>query len=250
MFQKIRDAGLLLPGVLAVVVFAASVELGNWQMQRKAWKDAIVADIAKRSTGSPVVLPALDSVGQWRSAGNGDYSKVRMRGRFSHEFERYFYALHPRFGPGFHVYTPLVLSSSNVVWVNRGYVSEGVKAPQARREGQVAGEVEVVGLVRMPVKKGTFSPDNDISGNIWFWRDLKAMHASAFDPVKVRAFPFFVDALAEPAAPGGWPRSGVTDLKIFNRHLEYALTWYGLAATLLGVFSVFAWGRLRATTRS
>ena len=38
---------------------------------------------------------------------------------------------------------------------------------------------------------------------------------------------------AEPAA-GGWPKGGVTRLELPNRHLEYALTWYGLAAALLG----------------
>ena len=55
-----------------------------------------------------------------------------------------------------------------------------------------------------------------------------------------------IDAEAEPANPGGWPRGGTTRLDIANRHLEYALTWYGLAATLIGVFAAFAAGRLRA----
>jgi surfeit locus 1 family protein len=58
--------------------------------------------------------------------------------------------------------------------------------------------------------------------------------------------PFFVDADAEPANPGGFPKGGVTRLTLPNRHLEYALTWYGLALTLVGVYAVFAAGRLRA----
>jgi surfeit locus 1 family protein len=62
---------------------------------------------------------------------------------------------------------------------------------------------------------------------------------------RTRVLPFFVDAAAEPANPGGWPKGGVTRIDIPNRHLEYALTWFGLAATLVGVFAVFAWGRLR-----
>jgi surfeit locus 1 family protein len=58
--------------------------------------------------------------------------------------------------------------------------------------------------------------------------------------------PFFVDADADHANTSGFPRGGVTRLVLPNRHLEYALTWYGLALTLIGVFTVFARGRLRA----
>jgi surfeit locus 1 family protein len=57
--------------------------------------------------------------------------------------------------------------------------------------------------------------------------------------------PFFVDAEASPENPGGFPKGGVTRLALSNRHLEYALTWYGLALTLIGVFAAFAVGRLR-----
>ena len=60
---------------------------------------------------------------------------------------------------------------------------------------------------------------------------------------RARVLPFFVDAEAEPAPPGGWPRGGVTRLELPNRHLEYALTWYGLAAALVGVFLAFAAAR-------
>jgi surfeit locus 1 family protein len=39
----------------------------------------------------------------------------------------------------------------------------------------------------------------------------------------------------------------VTRLELPNRHLEYALTWYGLAATLAGVYLAFAVSRLRSS---
>ena len=60
--------------------------------------------------------------------------------------------------------------------------------------------------------------------------------------------PFFVEQEAATGAPvpGVWPRPGVTDLKLANRHLEYALTWWGLAATLIGVYLAFAWTRFKA----
>jgi surfeit locus 1 family protein len=72
------------------------------------------------------------------------------------------------------------------------------------------------------------------------------MTASVFGPRAIAALPFVVEADVQPAPPGGLPRGGVTRLSLPNRHLEYALTWYGLAATLLGVYSVFSINRLRS----
>ena len=62
-------------------------------------------------------------------------------------------------------------------------------------------------------------------------------------PTAEKAAPFIVEAEAAPI-PGNWPRAGVTMLKVSNRHLEYALTWFALAATLLIVFVVYARNRL------
>jgi surfeit locus 1 family protein len=131
--------------------------------------------------------------------------------------------------------------------VNRGFVADDLKAPERRQAGQIAGEVEMVGLARRPVEQGWFTPASDLEHNIYFWPDYANMLGPALKDGNGRPqpVPFFLDAEAEPGNPGGWPKGGVTRLELPNRHLEYALTWYGLAATLCGVFAVFAWGRLK-----
>jgi surfeit locus 1 family protein len=55
----------------------------------------------------------------------------------------------------------------------------------------------------------------------------------------------FIDADAEPANPGGLPKGGVTMVDLPNRHLEYAITWYGLAGTLLAIYAAFVVARVR-----
>ena len=60
-----------------------------------------------------------------------------------------------------------------------------------------------------------------------------------------RSAPFYVDADGTPN-PGGWPRGGQTQLTLPNNHLGYALTWFGLAGALIGVFAFYAWTRLRS----
>ena len=57
--------------------------------------------------------------------------------------------------------------------------------------------------------------------------------------------PYWIDADARPEPPGGFPKGGVTRVDLPNRHLEYAITWYGLALTLIGVYLAFAASRLR-----
>jgi surfeit locus 1 family protein len=144
------------------------------------------------------------------------------------------------------VYTPLQVAPARFVWINRGSVPDARKDPATRREGQVAGEIEVTGLVRLPPARGMFTPANDAAHNLWFWPDVAAMHASAFGGTGAEAYGFVVDADARPAPPSGLPAGGVTRLDLPNRHLEYAITWYGLALTLVGVYAAFAAGRLRS----
>ncbi len=258
MLSKFRAAGLVWPTLLAIPALALLLGLGHWQMQRKAWKDQLVAEIKARTAGQPKSLDAVmgaltASHPPGEDGGVGEYTRVRVRGSFDHNRELFLYAPNPRLGPGFHVYTPLEIdraSCDRFVIVNRGFVPEGLRRPDQRVAGQVGvgGPVEVVGLLRFAEKPGNFTPANEPHKNLWFWRDWQAMTKAAASGANDCPLPFFLDAEAEPANPGGWPRGGTTNLDIPNRHLEYALTWYGLAATLIAVFVAFARGRLRART--
>ena len=144
---------------------------------------------------------------------------------------------------GFFVYTPLELADGRVVFVNRGFVPYDRKDAATRAQGQVAGPVTISGLARNPLagKPSSIVPDNEPDKNIFYWKDLRSMATSAgVDPS--RLLPFFIDA--GPAAnPGGLPVGGVTIVDLPNNHLQYAVTWYGLAAALAGVLGVWLWRR-------
>jgi surfeit locus 1 family protein len=251
MLRRLRQSGLLLPGVLVLGALAVLVSLGAWQWSRKAWKEQLIAEIAARTAAAPVPLAAVAAL----SAGpaGGEYTRVRVRGRFDHDHELYVYAPAGS-GPAYHVYTPLLLEDSGFtqayVLVNRGVVPERLLAPAARPEGQIAGVVEVAGLVRLARPPGAFVPAADRAKRIWYDRDLAGMlaHLAPGDGAR-RPLAFYLDAEALPANPGGWPKGGVTILRLPNRHLEYALTWWGIAATLIGVYVAFVRGRLANTGR-
>lgn len=253
MLQRLRSAGLLWPILMTLPALAVLIGLGTWQLQRKGWKDGLVAAIKERSVAAPVPLSGRVALLGERA----EYLRVRVSGRFLHGQER-----HRFIGPGWHIITPLVTDDGMIVLVNRGFVPDQLKTPDSRRPGQVSRKVEVIGLVRLPERPGAFTPRNDGARNMWFWRDVEAMaqcwnaaaeleDCRALAGVKgldglPKGYPFLIDAAAEPENPGGWPKGGTTNLAIANRHLEYALTWFGLAATLVGVFIVFAAGRVRS----
>lgn len=235
----------LVPAALATLVaFAALVALGTWQLERLAWKESLVAAIDSGLEKQPAALETPADA--WKSLGKEEYRPVSVTGTFRHGDERHLFATHGG-QMGWHVYTPLETEGGHILFVNRGFVTEERKDPSTRSEGQIEGPQTIVGLVRLPGVQGSFEPDRDPTKNQWYWRDLAGMIASlGIEGAWARMMPFFVDAVAEPQNPGGWPKGGVTRLEIPNRHLEYALTWYGLAGALLAVFSAFAWTRLRA----
>jgi len=242
MLQRLRRAGLVWPTLAALAGLAVLVSLGTWQLQRRQWKAELIAKMVARTRAEPVDLArALDSA---RRGADIDYLHVTARGRFHHDKERYLYAP-AKAGLGWHVYTPLETEPGRIIWVNRGFVPDARKVPATRADGLLPGEVEVRGLVREPAGRGLFTPDNDAARNLWYWPDPAAMSASAFAAGSIATAPFTIDADAAPAPPGGLPQGGTTRLDLPNRHLEYALTWFGLALTLAGVYAAFAASRLR-----
>jgi surfeit locus 1 family protein len=241
-----RQAGLLWPSVLALAGLAVLIGLGNWQMSRKAWKQGLIAQIGARAHAPPVSLS--QALQRWSDSGDVEYLHVRLNGRFLHARERHVFAVDERLGPGFYIYTPLKTPEGQLVLINRGFVPTTLKDPSARSAGQVDGQVTLTGLARRPTDRGAFTPASEPARNVFYWPDYRAMLASVPEAGRgdLSAVPFFIEADAEPANPGGFPRGGVTRLSLPDRHLGYALTWYGLALALIGVFFAFARTRLRS----
>lgn len=245
-FTRLRQARLAGATLAALTGLAVLIGLGTWQMSRKAWKEGLLHQIAERAHAEP--MPLAEVLRRWQGSGDVEYLHVRLTGRFRHDEERHVFTTDDKLGPGFHVYTPLETPQGRMVLVNRGFVPADLKEAARRAAGQASGEVTLTGLVRKPGPRTWFTPPSEPQRNMFYWPDyagmLKSIAGSA--PGAAPPVPFFVDADAGPANPGGFPKGGVTRLTLPNRHLEYALTWYGLALTLMGVYAVFAAGRLRA----
>ncbi|SCX17901.1 SURF1 family protein [Agrobacterium rosae] len=232
-----RSLWFAAPFVLLVLVLLLA--LGTWQVKRLYWKEALMADIEQRIHAAPVPLSDIETLAA--SGGDIEYRTVALSGTFEHTKEQHFFATFQG-QSGYYIYTPLRLSDDRTIFVNRGFVLYDMKEPAKRTAGEVSGVVSIEGLARarLAAKPSSLLPDNDRAKNIYYWKDLTAMTDSAgIEPGKV--LPFFVDANDAPN-PGGWPKGGVTLIDLPNNHLQYAITWYGLALALV-IVAGFAYVR-------
>jgi surfeit locus 1 family protein len=222
----------LWPSLAALATLIVLVSLGTWQVERLQWKESLIAQRTAQLAAPPKVLPAhSDDWTAW------DFRKVSTSGRFRHDLEQLFGASTHEGQLGHHVLTPLLRADGSALLVDRGWVPADRAHPAARREGQIEGPVTITGLARYRGgdAPGWFTPANRPENLMWFSYDLPAFEQALGLPL----LPVVVEADGR-QNPGGLPIGGQTRIELPNNHLQYAMTWYGLALTLLGVYVAFS----------
>jgi surfeit locus 1 family protein len=237
-----KTAALLKLTIATLAGMVLLVGLGVWQLQRLQWKEGLIARVEARTERKPITLDRAMALA--RKGRDLSYTPVTAEGRYHHNLERYLYALSPEGKPGWHVITPLETVKGTMVLVDRGFVPESLRDPATRKEGEVQKVVTVTGLVRTSEEPSLFVPDNEPDKNQWFSRNLPAMARSMFPGGTVQVAPFFLEAKASDV-PGGWPKGGQTRVNFPNNHLQYAITWFGLAVCLIVIYGVYVWGAYR-----
>lgn len=201
---------------LSLALTALLVGLGVWQVERRAWKLQLIAQVERRLAAPPVAAPM-------RAVTQGDeYTRLVAAGQWI-AGDTYTQAV-TVLGPGFWVITPL-RTAQGVVLVNRGFVPAAMRG---KAPAPTAGTVR--GLLRLSEPEGGFLRSNDPAADRWFSRDVEAIAAARGIGAVA---PYFIDA----EAAGEWPRGGLTVVRFRNSHLVYALTWFALA----GLVGYFAW---------
>jgi surfeit locus 1 family protein len=221
----------LWPSLATLAALVVLVSLGTWQVERLRWKEGLIAERMARLAASATTLPAQDDWPAW------DFRRAEVRGMFRHDLEQLFGASTYDGELGHHVLTPLVRSDGAALVVDRGWVPADRAHPAARREGQIEGPVTVTGIARYRGhdQPGWFTPANQPEEAMWFSYDLPALEQA----LGLTLLPVVVDADDRPN-PGGLPVGGMTRIALPNDHLQYAITWYGLALTLLAVYLAFS----------
>jgi surfeit locus 1 family protein len=234
-------SALIWPGLFTVLGLAILISLGVWQLHRLAWKEALISEVSARVGAAPVAAP---SEAEWSrlEPAQYEYRHVQVAGTYDFAHQALVFrsldAPHGRYGgPGYLAMTPFKLGDGSIIIVNRGFVPSDKKDAASAQGPANGATVDVVGLMRAPEPRNWFTPADNPAEDQWFTRDPAAIAAA----MKLdRVAPFTIDADAGPD-PAALPEGGETILAFPNNHFSYALTWFGMAIALAGVFAAFAW---------
>jgi len=224
--------------IVGTVLFAMLIGLGVWQLQRLQWKLGLIAEVNRNLAASPITLDRALAMGV-----DAQYHRVRLEGRFDNSKETYVFGTGILGAPILHVIVPFHAAGGQTLLVDRGIVPRDLREPATRARSLIAGPTTIVGVWRVPDPPGPFTPPPDIPQRMWYSRDVTSMARA--DGITLAA-PVIVEADATPN-PGGWPKGGQTQVAFRNEHLQYAITWFLMAAGLLGVYLAYHVSRGRLT---
>lgn len=233
----------LIPSIFFVVSLGILLALGTWQLKRLAWKNAMVETFGARLLLPPQLLPPTSS---WQTANLEElnFRPVEAQGEFNSDQEIHLYTQisrksAKRRGAGYWVITPFELDKGGVILVNTGFVPEQYKDVKTRPWQKVTGKHHIAGIIKTDQGKNYFTPEDDVANNVWFTRNVATINRHL--QLK-NAAPFMI-ALTRGLNEGGLPQPRVAKISLANNHMGYAITWYGLALMLAGVFFAFSWKR-------
>jgi surfeit locus 1 family protein len=232
--------GLTVATAIALVILLA---LGTWQVQRLHWKQGLLARVAAlQAAPAQPIEPVLDRVAK---GGDADFTRVKIACKRI-ETAPFLELYSLRDGQaGSRLISACFLEEGGryrSILVDRGFVADTVSARPPVFEGpDPLAALEVVGILRVPEPGNSFSPPN--RPERWYVRDVAAMAQALKAPD-----PAPLTLMAETSTNPEWkalvPAPIPADIP--NRHLEYALTWYGLAAALLGVYAAILFRRRKS----
>ena len=219
--------------ICASVALMLLLALGCWQLYRLQWKGALIAEFEARAQGRAVDVREISSTNPPR------YQRVVAHGVWAHEYEVQLTGRVFEGTAGYHIITPLELRAGGIVFVNRGWVSQDYRAPESRLWTLDAGQVRVEGIIRLPAKRGRFVPMNAPAKNDWFTLAVGEIsrHHELEGGLEAQVIDgFTIDALRQDDT---LPIGAAVDIALPNNHWQYALTWFGIALGLIGIYG--AW---------
>ena len=230
-------------GIFTLVMVIAFVALGVWQLQRRVEKHALIAALNERLAAAPVPLPPP---AQWSALNpaHDEFRRVSFTATYQSRLDAMVYTSGSAVrgdvsGPGTWAFIPAQLADGETVAVNAGFVPNTMqdRGQQDRAVAQLitGTPVKLTGYIRFPEAAGILTPTENRAKRLWFTRDHLAMaQALGWDKVA----PFYID-LESPVPASGIPKPGALEVHLVDNHMQYAITWFGLAGAVVIAFAVW-----------
>jgi surfeit locus 1 family protein len=243
-------------GVFTLLMVALFAGLGVWQLQRRVEKHALVAALTERLAAAPEAPP---SSSQWSALtpAHDEFRRVRFAATYLPLPDAMVYSSGSAVredisGPGTWAFLPATLPTGETVAINAGFVQNTMqdRGQQDRAVAQLITHepVMLTGYIRFPEAAGALTPPENPAKRLWFTRDHLAMAwALGWGGDGLKVAPFYID-LEQPAPASGIPKPGPLEVHLKDDHLQYAITWFGLAGAVVIAFGVWLFGQRQASS--
>jgi len=230
-------------GAFTLAIVTLFIGLGGWQLQRRVEKHALVAALTERLAVVPGPLP---SAALWSALTpeRDEFRRVSFAASYQPLPDAMVYSSGSAvrgdvIAPGTWAFLPAQLLAGETVVINAGFVQNAMQ-DRAQQDRAVMGliihePVTLIGYIRFPEIAGALTPAENPAKRLWFTRDHLAM-ARVLGWGKVA--PFYID-LEKPVPSTGIPKPGALDVHLKDDHMQYAITWFGLAVAVVIAFGVW-----------
>jgi cytochrome oxidase assembly protein ShyY1 len=236
-------------GIFTLLILALLIGLGVWQLQRRTEKHALIAALTERLAAAPEALPPP---AQWNALtpARDEFRRVRFSATHESRPDAMVYSSGSAIredisGPGTWAFMPARLPDGGTIVINTGFVQNTMqdRAQEDRAVTRLVTGIPVAltGYIRFPESAGALTPAENLAKRLWFTRDHLVM-ARALGWGEVA--PFYID-LETPVPESGIPKPGPLEVHLKDDHLQYAITWFGLAGAVLIAFGVWWRGQRR-----
>jgi surfeit locus 1 family protein len=234
-------------GIFTLLTLALLIGLGVWQLQRRTEKHTLIAQLTERLAAAPEALPPS---ARWSTLtpARDEFRRVRFSATYEQHPDAMVYSSGSAIrddvsGPGTWALLPARLPGGETVVINTGFVQNTMqdRGQQDRAVARLVtgAPVTLTGYIRFPESPGALTPRENIAKRLWFTRDTHGI-ARALGWGEVA--PFYID-LETPAPESGIPKPGPLEVHLKDDHLQYAITWFGLAGAVVIAFGIWLRGQ-------
>ncbi|WP_407150294.1 SURF1 family protein [Bradyrhizobium sp. ORS 86] len=236
-------------GIFTLILIVVFVGLGIWQLQRRVEKHALIAQLDSRLAAAPEALPQ-PSLWPTLTSAKDEFRRVTFTATYTKLPDAMVYSSGSAVradisGPGTWAFLPAKLPSGETIVINAGFVQNTMqdRSFEDRVVGRlVTGQpVTLTGYIRFPERPGRLTPAAEVPKRLWFARDHRGM-AQALGWGEVA--PFYID-LEAPVPDSGTPKPGPLQVHLKDDHMQYAITWFSLAAAVIIAFGLWWRGQRR-----
>ena len=240
-------------GIFTLVIVAAFIGLGIWQLRRRVEKHTLIAALNERLAAAPEALPVPSQWGALTAA-RDEFRRVGFVATYAKLPDAMVYSSGSAVrddisGPGTWAFLPARLADGATVVVNAGFVQNTMqdRSYEDRAVSRlVNGEpAKLTGYLRFPESAGALTPPENIARRLWFTRDHLAMARALGWSGGQQIAPFYID-LETPVPDSGIPKPGPLQVHLKDDHMQYAITWFALAGAVVIAFGVWWRGQRRA----